>query len=320
MTDIAIIIVSWNVCDLLTNCLRTVQVDLERSRLSGQIWVVDNASTDGTVAMLQRDFPGVQLIASDKNLGFAAGNNTALRAMGFDTTSAKALPDFVLLLNPDTEIHPGALKELTDFMRHNPKAGVVGARLVYSDGSFQHSAFAFPGLCQLAIELLPLPGRLGESSLNGRYPPSLYENKQPFPIGHPLGAALGARGEVIRQVGLMDEQYYMYVEEIDWTKRIRLAGWPAYCVPTAVITHFGGQSTGQIKTTSFVNLWTSRCTFYRKFYSPLKYWLAQQIVRAGMRRLTNRARQTAAQGLLNQTELDEQLTAYQQVVNIWYKA
>jgi hypothetical protein len=317
MTNLAIIIVSWNVCGLLANCLHTVQADLEYSRLTGQVWVVDNASSDGTVAMLRRDFPHVNLIAGDKNLGFAAGNNTALRAMGFGSNSSKALPDMVLLLNPDTEVHPGALRELYNFMQRNPQAGVVGARLVYGDGSFQHSAFAFPGLWQLAIELLPLPGRLIESSLNGRYPPSLYESGQPFPIGHPLGAALSVRREAIQQVGLMDEQYHMYVEEIDWSKRMRLAGWPAYCVPTAVITHLGGQSTGQIKLTSFINLWTSRCLFYRKFYAPPKFWLARQIAQVGMRRLAYQAKQAASQGLLSQADLEKQLAAYQQVVNIW---
>lgn len=164
-SSLAIIIVNWNVRDMLAACLRSIQADLNASQLAGQIWVVDNASTDGSVAMLRRDFPQIQLIASDKNLGFAGGNNAALRAIGFDPSPTPSphggrelLPEAVLLLNPDTEVQPGALAALYNFLKNNPRVGIAGARLVYRDGSFQHSVFAFPGLWQLAIDLLPLPG------------------------------------------------------------------------------------------------------------------------------------------------------------------
>jgi N-acetylglucosaminyl-diphospho-decaprenol L-rhamnosyltransferase len=369
MTDLAIIIVNWNVKDRLAACLRTVQTDLAAGNLSAQIWVVDNASTDGSVAMLRHDFPDVHLIANRKNLGFAGGNNAALREMGFadnvqesdspywSDNDAKPesqgtrrnsleltprvppvpvssrelfsrestlriektedLPAVVFLLNPDTEVHPGALRRLLDFLQNNPKAGIAGARLVYGDGSFQHSAFAFPGLWQLVIELLPLPGRLVESRLNGRYPRSLYEQGRPFRVGHPLGAAMCVRREAIQQVGLLDERYQMYVEEIDWSKRITSAGWEAYCVPEAKITHFGGQSTGQIKTSSFINLWASRYQFYGKHYSPLKAWLATQIVEMGMWLKAIQAMKDVNRGKLTQADLDERILTYDQVVKLW---
>lgn len=322
---LAIIIVSWNVHDMLAACLRSVQADLANSQLSSEIWVVDNASTDNSVAMLRRNFPEVQLITSDKNLGFAGGNNAALRAIGFSDSQDKPpatcetgrLPEAVLLLNPDTEIHAGTLQTLFNFLHSNPRAGLAGARLIYGDGSFQHGAFALPGLWQLAIELLPVPGRMVESGLNGRYPRTLYDNGRPFQIGHPLGAAMCVRGEAIQQVGLLDERYHMYVEEIDWSKRIVAAGWQAYCVPAATVTHHGGQSSGQIKTRSFVNLWTSRYQFYRKHYNPVKVWLAAQIVKIGMQRQAGRDLQTAAQGKLNQAELSRRLASYKQIVKIW---
>jgi hypothetical protein len=329
MTDLAIIIVSWNVCDLLANCLRSVEADLARSRLSGQIWVVDNASSDGSTAMIERDFPQVRLIASPKNLGFAGGNNAALRALGFSGAGQASasqppsaptesdLPKAVLLLNPDTEAQPGALRALYDFLQTTPQVGIAGARLSYKDGSFQHSAFAFPGLWQLAIDLLPLPGRLAESRLNGRYPRSLYERQEPFEIGHPLGAAMCIRREAIQQAGLLDEAYHMYVEEIDWSKRIISAGWRACCVPTARITHLGGQSTGQVKLNSFINLWRSRYRFYRKYYNPLKLWLAGQIVQLGMRRRQRAALVAAAQGSLGQAERMAWQAGYQEIINIW---
>ncbi|MFC1976175.1 glycosyltransferase family 2 protein [Chloroflexota bacterium] len=326
MIELAIIIVNWNVKDLLKNCLASTLADIATGNLSAEIWVVDNASTDGSVEMLRRDFPQVHLIAGQKNLGFAGGNNAALKAIGFadppqfnssSLQNKTDLPEAALLLNPDTEIHPGALQILLDFFKHTPKAGLAGARLVYGDGAFQHSAFAFPGLWQLAIELLPLPGRLVESRLNGRYPRSLYEGERPFHIGHPLGAALCVRREAIRQVGLLDERFHMYVEEVDWSKRIVSAGWEAYCVPRATVTHFGGQSTGQIKTRMFVNLWTSRYQFYSRHYRPLKIWLAAQIVRAGMHRKAAQDSEAAGRGELTQAELSERLGCYQKVIDIW---
>jgi GT2 family glycosyltransferase len=317
VTDLAIIIVNWNVRELLAACLNTVQADLAGSGLSGQIWVVDNASTDGSAELVRRQFPEVRLIASDQNLGFAAGNNAALRAIGFPAGLPAQLPEAVLLLNPDTEIHPGALKTLLQFLQNTPQAGVAGARLVYGNGSFQHSGFDFPGLWQLAIELLPLPGRLVESRLNGRYPPARYEQGRPFQVGHPLGAAMCVRAQAIRQVGLLDEGYHMYVEEIDWVWRITSAGWAAYCVPTALVTHLGGQSTAQTRTTSFVNLWASRYRFYRKHYAPLKVWLAAQIVRLGMHRRARQDAAAAGRAELSPAELSERQRAYEHVAKIW---
>lgn len=327
MADLAIIIVNWNVRDLLAACLRSVQADLTGSDLTAQIWVVDNGSSDGSVEMLRRDFAGLHLIANDQNLGFAAGNNAALRAIGFadqsqadvasPATPTEARPAAVLLLNPDTELQPEALQTLVAFLRRTPQAGIAGAQLLFGDGSFQHSGFDFPGLWQLAIELLPGPGRLVESRLNGRYPRRLYEQGQPFKIGHPLGAAMCVRREAIEQVGLLDEQYHMYVEEVDWSKRIQAAGWEAYCVPAAKVIHLGGQSSTQIQTSSFANLWTSRRRFYGQHYSPLKVWLARQIVNLGMRRLAGQAIEAAQRGELDQAALAERLRGYSQVTAIW---
>lgn len=320
---LAVVIVSWNVRDLLAACLASVLADLAGSGLAGQVWVVDNGSTDGSVELLRREFPQVRLVASDKNLGFAGGNNAALRAMGFTGPGrapagpAGQLPEAVLLLNPDTLVHPGALAALVAFMQAEPGAGIAGARLVYGDGSFQHSGFAFPGLGQLALDLLPLPGRLVESRWNGRYARALYDSGRPFRVDHPLGAAMCVRREAIEQVGLLDEQYYMYVEEIDWSKRIVSTGWAAYCVPQAVITHYGGQSTGQVRLNSFINLWAGRYRFYRRYYHPLKLVAARWIVRAGLARRAAGDRRAAARGEINPAELAGRLAAYRQVVKLW---
>lgn len=290
---LAIVTVTWNVRDLALNCLRSVYDDLASSHLNGQVYVVDNASSDGTAAAIRSAFPQVNLIEPGENLGFARGNNLALRSMGFP--DGKNLPPLVLLLNPDTLVRSGALRALIDGMEATG-AGLAGARLVYGDGSFQHSAFAFPGLVQLLIDLFPMPGRLCESRINGRYPRRLCEGAQPFEVDHPLGATFMLRREVIAQTGLFDEQFHLYCEEVDWAMRIRAAGWKAVCVPTAEVVHYGGQSTVQARPQSVINLWTARLRLYRKHYPPIKRALAILIVRAGMNRLIQVTARDSSQG------------------------
>jgi hypothetical protein len=316
MTDLTVIIVNWNTCALTLDALRTLHDDLEKTPGSPhtQVWVVDNASSDDSVAAIQQAFPQTHLIASQTNLGFAGGNNAALRAIGFGNTAAStSLPNAVYLLNSDTRTHPGATKTLYDALFTLPKAGVVGARLTYGDGSFQHSAFAFPGLAQLWIELLPAPGRFYESRLNGRYPQTAYQRDVPFPVDHTLGATMLLRREVIQQTGMFDEQFHMYCEEIDWSWRIRQAGWEIYCVPAAHVTHLGGQSTGQVRPQSIINLWTSRLQLFQKYYPRWKQTLAKFIIRQGMMRSI---RQAQADPDVSHADRAALITAYQTVITL----
>ena len=284
MPHLDVVIVSWNVRDLLGACLRSLFVDLDRSSLEAQVWVVDNASTDGTPDMVAESFPEVHLIASRENLGFAAGNNVALKAISQGTEHVTRNTRYVWLLNPDTEVCPGATAALLSVLHAHPQAGVAGAKLLYADSSLQHSAFHFPGLIQLAFELFPLPPRFYDTPLNGRYPRRLYEAQAPFFVDHPLGAAMMVRTEAAAQVGLMDEGYHMYCEEIDWCWRMRRAGWRALCVPAARVIHHAGRSTAQVPVPSFVNLWTSRARLYGRHHGPLTRRVARALVRAGMRR------------------------------------
>ena len=284
---LAIVIVNWNVKDLLYDCLSSAATDLKASNLAAELWVVDNASADDSVTMVKTVFPEAKLIVSEVNLGFAGGNNAALQALGFPDRRNDQ-PEAVLFLNPDTVIQAGALEAMLAFMQARPEVGLVGANLSFGDGSFQHGAYGFPGLWQLAIELFPLPDRLYESRLNGRYDRRLYAGETPFPIDHPLGAAMLVRRETIWQVGLMDEGYRMYVEEIDWSWRMKSAGWQVYCVPTARIVHLGGQSTGQIQAESFINLWRSRYRFYRRYYAGPKFIIARWLVQQGMQQKKKR--------------------------------
>ncbi len=284
MIDVAVIIVSWNVRNYLADCLRSVAADLRVSRLNGEVWVVDNASTDGTVALLADLFPQVHVIVNQDNVGFGAANNQGMRA-----ASARQ-PRYYFFLNPDTLVRPGAIGNLVKCLDERPKGGMAGARLIYGDGRFQHSAFSFPGLGQLVFDLYEMPPRLYESRLNGRYPRHYFRNtRPPFAVDYPLGATMLVRADVAESTHGFDESFHMYCEEIDWSWRVRESGWEIYAVPSAEVTHFGGESTRQIPAESTLNLWESRAQLYHKHHGRLKRKIASWLVRS---RMIKRAHQT----------------------------
>jgi len=309
-TELAVVIVTWNVRDLALACLESVYQDAQSGAINVKVVVVDNASRDGTVDSIRDLFPQTTIIGSDENLGFARGNNAGIRALG--TGYEIDFPPFVLFLNPDTVVRAGALRHLIGGMTES-SAGLGGARLVYGDGSFQHSAFAFPGIVQLILDLFPAPAFLRESRINGRYPRRLYRARRPFQVDHPLGATFMVRREVIQQTGAFDEAFHLYCEEIDWAMRIRAANWKAVCIPSAEIVHFGGQSTSQAAPQSIINLWKARLTLYRKRYNPIKAALASQIVRAGMARLIRLAQDDLSLEMAAKAQI---IDAYKQVIHL----
>jgi N-acetylglucosaminyl-diphospho-decaprenol L-rhamnosyltransferase len=280
MSRLAVVIVSWRVRDLLRTCLRSLFTDLEQSSLEAQVWVVDNASTDGSPEMVKEAFPQVDLIASDENLGFVRANNRALR----EIQDATPQPKTIWLLNPDTEVLPGATAALLSTLGTDPQVGMVGPKLCYPNGSLQHSAFRFPDLTQLAFDLFPFPARLYDTPLNGRYPHRLYDREQPFLVDFMLGASMMVKLATIIDVGRMDEGFFMYCEEIDWCWRMRKANWHIWCVPTVCVIHHAGQSSGQVRVASFLNLWKSRARLYARHHGPLTYRMARLLIRVGMQR------------------------------------
>lgn len=284
-TELAVVIVTWNNADVIRPALTSLFDDLQESGLRHEVWVVDSASRDQTAAIVHREFPAARLIANKTNLGFAAANNLALRELGFGSGARAAeAPAAVFLLNPDTVTHPGAARRLYDALMSRPEVGVAGARLTFADGSFQHSAFRFPGLRQIWAELLPTPGRLLDTSFNGRYARAWYAGAEAFEVDFTLGATMMLKRAVIEQSGMFDEAFFLYCEEVDWAWRIRKLGWRILCVPTARVTHIGGGSTSQARPDSLIHLWKSRLLLYEKHYPVWKRQLARWLVIAGMRR------------------------------------
>jgi N-acetylglucosaminyl-diphospho-decaprenol L-rhamnosyltransferase len=235
-------------------------------------------------------------------------------------------PNFILLLNPDTEVVDDALGQMVGFLRDHPRVGACGAHLRYGDGRFQHGAFRFPTLTQVALDLLPLasvPGvrrflpRLLDSRWNGRYPQEQWMASAPFPVDFVLGAALMVRGEAIRQIGLLDEAYFMYCEEMDWCLRLQQAGWPVYALPTAHVIHYEGQSSKQVRWASFEQLWRSRFRFYSKHaahYPPGHGIWFRLLVRLGLAIRSRQARRRFARGEITGTALAEELSAYTRIL------
>lgn len=285
MVDLAIVMVTWNNAQIISAALRSLMDDLEASQLVYDLWLVDCASTDDTVDVIRRGFSNLTLIASQENLGFSRANNLALRGIGFGgRETATNLPPAVYLLNPDTVTHPGAVRTLLETLLSREDVGAVGARLTFGDGSFQHSAFRFPGLGQLWTEFFPTPGRFVEGAFNGRYAQSKYEAHAPFAVDFILGATMMLKREVLLGAGLFDEDFFMYCEEVDWAWRIQRQGWRILCVPQAHVTHLGAQSTAQVRPWSLINLWKSRLLLYDKHYPGWKRRLARQLLIWGMKR------------------------------------
>jgi N-acetylglucosaminyl-diphospho-decaprenol L-rhamnosyltransferase len=265
----SVIIVGWQVRDLLRVCLQSIVTHEDLDRLD--VWVVDNASTDGTAAMVAAEFPWVRLISLPENLGFAAGNNRALR---------EATGDVYVLLNPDTELHDASLSALAAYLRAHLHVGVAGPRLVIPDGSLQSAGYAPPSLFQVWYDLVPWPRRFYHSRLNGRYPDA--PQGEPYAVGFPLGACIAVRRDVLDRVGLLDEGYGMYMEEVDFCARVRSAGYAVQVVPAVTITHHGGQSTGQAPEAMFLALNRARRRFFLRYRPAWWNECARRLTRAGL--------------------------------------
>lgn len=233
---LSVIVVSWNVVKLLRRCLQTLSEEL--STINAEVFVVDNASADGSAQMVAKEFPQFHLIANDSNLGFAVANNQALKMSG---------GEYVLLLNPDTEVQPGALSKLIGFLDQNPKAGIVAPQLLNSDGSIQRSCREFPTFAGMLYELLGLSKMFPSHPLFGRYKMLEFDHDYIRAVDQPEGACLMMRQSVIDEVGTLDEGFFMLFEEVDWCYRIKKAGWEIWFTPEAKVIHHYGQSIKQVK-------------------------------------------------------------------------
>jgi N-acetylglucosaminyl-diphospho-decaprenol L-rhamnosyltransferase len=250
--DLSIIILNWNTRDLLADCLTSIVETTEGLPL--EVIVVDNASTDGSPEMMRERFPRAQLVANQANVGFARGNN-----QGVELSRGR----YLMLLNSDACLLPGAAQALLTLAEAQPSAGVVGAQLLNADGSFQASHSRFPTQWQ---EFLILSG-LGRM-LYGRWYPSHgpEEDKGPQRVDYVEGACLLVRHEAFDGAGGLDEGYFMYAEEVDWCYAMRARAWEVWYQPAARVVHLGGGSSQTRRPEREGDLYRSRVRFFRKHY------------------------------------------------------
>jgi len=265
--DLSILIVSWNVRDLLVGCLASIAASpirlvapdgttLGDSGPRTEVILVDSASSDGTPHIVQEKFAWVYLDGQQENVGFTRGNNMALR---------KARGRHLLLLNPDTVVHNQALPELVAYLDAHHDVGIVGPHVLNDDGTTQSTRRRFPTRVTAIFESTWLQGYAPRRVLD-----RFYVNDQPddgiFDVDWVQGCALMIRREVYEQIGELDEQYVMFSEELDWCRRAKDAGWRVVYVGTADITHYGGKSTEQVETNKHIYFQQSKLRYFQKYH------------------------------------------------------
>jgi GT2 family glycosyltransferase len=261
--NLSIIIVNWNTQDILRDCLRSIyeqggEIDLE-------VIVIDNASTDGSVEMVKKDFPQVTLIENSQNRGFAAANN-----QGIDISKGR----YVLLLNSDTVVLDNAIAKTVAFADSHPKAAIVGCRVLNPDQTLQPTCFMFPSILNMLLSSSYLYKLFPRSKFFGREQMTWWDRNDIKEVDVVTGCFMLIRQKAIQQVGTMDEQFFMYGEETDWCYRFKQAGWKILFTPCAEIIHLGGQSAQKRATTMVVQLRKSILQFMKKHHGPLVYRIA----------------------------------------------
>ncbi|MEW6536085.1 MAG: glycosyltransferase family 2 protein [Candidatus Auribacterota bacterium] len=245
---ISVIIVNWNTESLLPPCINSLKTHIKK--YSFEIILVDNASSDNSVAIVKDRFPDVLLIENNRNRGFGRAVN-----QGIEIASGR----YLVLFNTDASVEDGAIDQLISYMETHPQTGICGGQLIYPDGRKQHSFDNYPSL---ATELL-------NKSLLKRLFPEKYPSKkiayaQPLPVDSIIGACMAVRAECIRKIGRLDEDYFFFLEETDWCYRIKQAGYDIMHIPSARIVHLQGKSAGKVPVRSRLEYYRSRYLFFRK--------------------------------------------------------
>lgn len=257
--DVSIILVCWNNKSYLEPCLQSLYDANMQFRF--ETIVVDNGSTDGSQAMLNEKFPDVKIIQNDSNVGLSKASN-----QGIETTNGK----YVLLLNNDTIVNGPSLTSMVAFLESHPDTGAVGGRLLNPDGSFQAGYAVFSTL----KEEIFIATRVGEYNKKGY--PSHYDTDRVMPVGWLSSACLMLRRAALGQVGLLDEEYFIYGDEADLQYRLNRSGWKVYYLPEATTIHYGGRSMDRWRRRKMV--YRGKMLFYKKNYGVLPTFILRLVL------------------------------------------
>jgi GT2 family glycosyltransferase len=275
---VTISIVSFNTRQLLFACLASV---FASKGVTFEVHVVDNGSTDESADMVAQNFPQARLTRSVENRGFAAANNTSMRI---------ARGRYVLLLNPDTLVPPDAIAGMVAFMDAHGAAGICGPRILFGDGSVQSCGYRFPTLLSEIRQSQNLGAPL--RWLFG-HEPTTEPSVKPVEVDWVDGACFLIRREAVNRIGLLDEQFFLYAEELDWCARARNDGWLVYALPQIDIVHYQGQSSAQSSDFSLAHLVDTRLRYYRKHHGLAVATLTSLVYVAGCIKQLNRDRRKA---------------------------
>jgi len=248
--DVSVVIVNWNTSDLLGRCLASLEP--ERRSMGSDVIVVDNGSTDGSRDLVQHEYPDVRLIANSDNRGYSVANNQGIAA---------SFGRYVFLLNSDTEVEAGSLRALVDYGDAHTGVGIMGARLLNSDGSLQPSGGRFPTPLSTTLSLLGVDRLIRRPRYGTRR-----DYSKPTAVDEVSGAAMMVRREVIEQVGPLDESFVWGYEDVDLCRRAHRAGWQVHYVPAAVVRHEWGASRRQAPAATVMMAVNGRRHYFNKHY------------------------------------------------------
>ncbi len=264
MPALAVVILNYNRADLLVDCLESIYATSTRCTLA--VWVVDNASSDASVTVVRTRFPQVHLIVSPWNGGFAYGNNLALR----EIIQQPDAPDYVLLLNNDTVVPPGALDGLVDYLEAHADVGVVGPKLILADGSLDLACRrSFPTPEVAFYRMMGLAHLFPQSRRFGRYNLSYLDPNIETDVDSVVGACMLLRTSIIREVGLLDEQFFMYGEDLDWAYRIKQYGWRIVYYPEVQVLHYKRAASTRRAVPSIRAFYDAMRIFHYKHYAAI---------------------------------------------------
>lgn len=252
--DVSVIIVSWNVANLLRDCLNSIYEN--SPDVSLEVIVVDSASGDDTVQMVKTHFPQVMLSAQSENVGFTRGNNIGLEM---------ARGRYVFLLNPDTVILGDAIGQMVAYLDAHPQVGIIGPHTLNTDMTHQSTRRRFPTIGTAFFESTWLQ-QYAPRTLLDRYYVCDIPDDATADVDWVQGSALMARREVYEEIGGLDTRYIMFWEELDWCKRAKLAGWGVVYLGTSKIIHHGGKSTEQAGARKHIHFQQSKLRYYKKFF------------------------------------------------------
>ena len=252
---LSIVIICWNDLKVITDCLRSIYETTRNNEF--EIIISDNGSTDGSVEFIRSNYPAARILENGSNLGFARGNNRGIEA---------SCGDYVLILNPDTVIHEGALDCWIKFANLHPEAGAFGCRVLNPDGSYQHPARPFPTVWRYwiaALYIRPL-GYLSDIFLSDKY--IGWNGETERTIDQQQGCCVMFRGELLRRLGGFDEQFFYHYEETDLCHRVWQAGYSIIYTPDVSITHLGGQSVNRFPVRFTLESYRNRYRYFYKYY------------------------------------------------------